>query len=270
MKLEHSSLCFAISDRRRAKIVSAIDVALAKNALSPTLAGSLAGQATFACTAVFGKVGRAAIKPLYQRQHNLEGSDALSSRLRCALESSSVTVVSAKPKRIHTGGSGRRPVHLLYTDAAGNGAIAAVLFLADRNRPYVCSCTIPMHWMRKLKARKNQIGIFEAIAVLMAIESLDHLVKESDLFIFVDNTQAQALLANGFGDDEDVCVVAAAFWERAAGGDVGVWFERVDSKSNWADGPTRPEEPQKSADLMALRPIRVTARLPVLSLFHEC
>ena len=86
---------------------------------------------------------------------------------------------------------------------------------------------------------------------------------------FVDNTQAQGVLTNGFGSDSDINAVVASFWEKAAEFDIGVWFERVDTDANWADGPSRPEDPRKSVELNTLRPMRVDAKIPDISFFKS-
>ena len=111
--------------------------------------------------------------------------------------------------------------------------------------------------------------MFEAMAVVVAVRSFANWLKGSDVFIFVDNTQAQGVLTNGFGPDEDINSVAAALWELAATFDLGVWFERVDTAANWADGPSRPENPSKSMYLNALSPMRVDASIPHLPFFDS-
>ena len=55
---------------RVAKVTHSIDIALATNLLTPPAAAELGGTTGFLSTTTFGRVGRAAAKPIYARQHN--------------------------------------------------------------------------------------------------------------------------------------------------------------------------------------------------------
>ena len=90
-----------------------------------------------------------------------------------------------------------------------------------------------------------------------------HLNAFCTFFLNIANLCSKVrFLPRGVGREADVSALAAAFWEEAAARDIGIWVERVDSGSNWADGPTRPDEPGKSRALMELRPRRVQERVP--------
>ena len=44
-----------------------------------------------------------------------------------------------------------------------------------------------------MKERKTQIGMYEALACNLALESFAEELRGSDMFLFVDNTEAQLL-----------------------------------------------------------------------------
>ena len=55
------------TERRSRQIRATIEEALSSNALSPEVAQKLAGRLSFLTQAVFGKLGRAALAPIYAR-----------------------------------------------------------------------------------------------------------------------------------------------------------------------------------------------------------
>ena len=156
-------LVLRTKDERRAKIAARIDEALRTDQLAPADAGSLAGTCTFMSTTTFGKVGRKDIKRLHQRQHSARGSDKLNPLLRRALLSLRRIVQVAKPRCVYDIGSGRSR-RVVYSDAQGAGGVGAVVFRGDDSAPLFCRWRVPARWIRQLRARKNQVEAFEALA----------------------------------------------------------------------------------------------------------
>ena len=78
----------APTDKRREKLFRLTQLHLDAEKISPTEAGSLAGKASFFDSSCAGRVGRAATKPLFARQHAPCGT---SSRLTPALRASLLT-----------------------------------------------------------------------------------------------------------------------------------------------------------------------------------
>ena len=123
-----SHLRACLPARRRTDLMNDIRQILAYNQLNPGQAAKLRGRLGFSQSLLFGKVGRALLQPLTQRQYSKATgrgrplSDELSEALRWwlgALECApprSIPYVIVKPV-------------LVYTDACGAGHISAVLFV---------------------------------------------------------------------------------------------------------------------------------------------
>jgi len=167
-----------------------------------------------------------------------------------------------------------RPRRVLYTDASGAGFICGVLFTEGPRHPKVFSLRIPSKVRRALFARRNQIALFEVIAAVVALYMFEPWLSDTEVVLFEDNQAAEGFLRNGFarGVAQDASRLAALWWERCLRMRVSPWIEWVPSGLNVSDGPTRPDEPLKSAELLALQPewLRKTDFPPqVLAVIHE-
>ena len=208
-----------------------------KDPLSPTFAGELAGKASFASQGVFRNNGRAHLRLVYQRQRSTGSSITLGEPLRKALIALREVIRHGRPRRIHSALG--RGSHVVYTDADGRGGVGGVLFRQGHARPLFFRWRVPQSWHARMKPRKTQIEVYEAIATVVALYTFAPYVEGSDLWLFVDNTGAQAAITKGVGGEDDVNAIASAFWTQAAAEDLGIWVERVDSESNPADVPSR-------------------------------
>ena len=107
----------APTERRRAKLAQLAQKHLDSSKLSPTDAGSFAGKAGFFATTCVGRVGRAATKPLFARQHaTLHHAARLSPALRAPLRTFLRLAKDAIPRSVPLDTS-FQPVPLVYADA---------------------------------------------------------------------------------------------------------------------------------------------------------
>ena len=83
-------------DKLRARALSQ----LAAGSLTPTDARCLAGKATFFDTSCMGRVGRAATKALYARQHDHHANASLTTALRASLETIVRLSETARPRTV--------------------------------------------------------------------------------------------------------------------------------------------------------------------------
>jgi hypothetical protein len=112
------SLTVSPGEKRLHKISQAISQHLSSGTLSPDEAGTLAGRLNFACSWVFGFVGKALLKPLYTRQHRVgQGSDLLNPPLRVALECLARLIPALKPRVFPLKRGPSEPLCVLYADA---------------------------------------------------------------------------------------------------------------------------------------------------------
>ena len=104
---------------RRHKLRSLCQKYLVPNTLSPTDAGSLAGKATFFNTSCTGRVGSAAVSPVYARHHAGHHVTTLTDSLRAALVTIARIATNALPRTLPLS-TDWRPVPLVYADAFFN------------------------------------------------------------------------------------------------------------------------------------------------------
>ena len=243
------------SDRRKAGILALVGEALRSGRLRPRVAGELAGKFAFACTALYGRVGRAALKPVYERQHAKvhfsANSHTISQQLRAALLCIQGIVHSSPPRVVLPSFFGSRPSTLAYTDGQGEGWIAAVIFPRPPLQPAYAAMQLPEDLCR-LFAPRNPIEQIETAAVLLLFEIFAAELRDTDVRLFVDNVAAQGSLVRGFSRSLSQAVLCGAVWTRAALARVGLWVDRVESAANVADIPTRPAQRERFALLRSL------------------
>jgi len=243
-----------VSQRRLESLLGLIAGVRAAGALLPGTAGRLVGKLQFACSGMFGKVGRAALQPLYSRQRARRGSAALSRSLLAALDFFA-SLLGDPPARLLPAPGAPRPPAVLYTDGNGAACIGAVLF--ERGEPpSVLSCRVPPGVMGLLLPRKQQNALIELIAVVVAFEVFAADLKGRDVILMVDNQTAEGTVRNGYARrvSADACALASLLWLRCAALKVNLFVQCVSSEENIADGPSRPDEPDKSRALASLAP----------------
>ena len=64
-------------------------------------------------------------------------------------------------------------------------------------------------------------------------------MRKRRVILFVDNDSAASCLVRGFSPKQDTCSLVGQFWLAASESEVEVYIDRVESKSNIADGPSR-------------------------------
>jgi len=87
---------------RVTKVIQSIDTALATNVLKPPVAARMAGKCSYLSTTTYGRVGRAATKPVYARQHCEHRRHQKHYRLTHALKAALLTIrqmlLTSKPR----------------------------------------------------------------------------------------------------------------------------------------------------------------------------
>ena len=264
--------------RRLESLRALVGRALADNSLRPSVAGEIAGKFGFACTAIYGRVGRACLKPVYERQHvstdstvnrgapgELESksraTNALTPRLRAALLCIWKILEFPQPRVVLPSFMGSRRSCVAYTDGQGAGFIAAVLFPGVPHAPAYCSLKLPEELLTRF-GQQNCIQQIETCAVILLFEVFKHELSDCDLRLFCDNIAEQGALIKGFSKSPTQAALCGGVWVRAAASRVGLWIDRVRSKSNIDDIPTRPDLKERFA---VLRSLSIRCRVPPYS-----
>ena len=231
-------LHWALTSERTEEWCSSIQCALQEGMLTTGAASKLAGRLLFASSRVFGKAGRAAIRPILWRQQG-RGAETLSRRLRSSLLWWLSLLRGAPARRLHhTIAHAATPDVLLYTDAEGAGGVGVTVYWCHQNRWEYAAGLVPRRWRRPLRRRETQINAFELLAMLTAWETWGEALCHQRVVCFVDNTAALNILLKGWSPLIDLNWVAGRIWLRTAVTQASVVWQWVPSLSNPADAPS--------------------------------
>ena len=78
------------------------------------------------------------------------------------------------------------------------------------------------------------------VAALMGLLTFEPELRGKVVVVWIDNTAAERIFFRGSGRCADHNRIAHQLWSWAFQNNVGLWFNRVQSEDNIADGPTRP------------------------------
>ena len=79
----------------------------------------------------------------------------------------------------------------------------------------------------------------ELLPALIAMQTWGNNLKNKKVILFVDNDAARHALVKGRSTNAASDEILITFWEIVAEHEIQIWVERVPSKSNPADGPSR-------------------------------
>ena len=213
--------------------------ALQTNQLSSTEASKLHGRLNFGSQRVFGRVGRAALRPICFRQTQ-HSTLQLGEHLRSALIWWA-RFLDSWPRTIRTVADlgNKEADYILYTDAEGQGGVGAVLVHGQSEEVLFCKGMIPKHLVKKLQRRRTQINLFELLAVWAAVRTFRHWLQGKSTVLFIDNQSALNMCIKGHSPCQDANLVLHELWLDMATSEISCDFHYVESKCNLADAPSR-------------------------------
>ena len=217
-----------------------IDGALGENCLPRGEAGRLAGRLSFAASNLFMRAGRAMLRPLFEQQYAPRPRAALGHLLRLALEWWRVVLSGRLHQTLPLDARESEVVHL-YCDARGvPPRVAAVLDTG-------CSLSYT-DWqpddeaMRVFSDRRDaQIMGLELMAVVVGLATFGPACAGKMVTVWTDNAGGEGALRAGGAAAEDHNLLTHFAWLLGIQHQFGIWVERVDTKSNVADLPSREE-----------------------------
>eukprot|EP00392_Amoebophrya_sp_AT5.2_P018980 g19652.t1 len=201
---------------------------LESNCLRPDAAESLAGALNFCASSSFGRLGRAFLVPVYGRAHCVNRGGQLGDRLRRSLQWFETNLANFR----HTVTTRANPPPvIIYTDACGAGLLGAVLFDGET--------AVAGSWWSADRHGDRTIEYFEMEAVVVALKNFADRIRGRRVLIFIDNESAQGAVTKGHSTDNCVADLIHEIWSTALALGLDIWFERVISALNVADGPSR-------------------------------
>lgn len=229
---------------RVAKLQASIDGILESNAITSSEAASLLGKFGFLASKLFGKVGRCAALALRARQHSNSESCELSPAVITSLRLMHLFAGSAPAREVRL--KAPLPPFILYSDAsdvperARRYGVGAVL-VDQRTLPrlFHFALAVPQSTVDRWLPKKTFMGQLEIYAGPVALYTWAAQLSGQHLLHFVDNDSASACLVRGYSPKADSCELVGLYWLSAARHWVASYIDRVESKSNLSDGPSR-------------------------------
>ena len=144
-------------------------------------------------------------------------------------------VASPKPKR---------PERVVYTDAAGKSQIIAAViidpttFLESKTINKVRATRTGRRWKETFEDTSYIYGL-EMLAILAILMTEGEDLRGRSVTFYIDNNNALTALIKNSATPTAIQALTALIWHRIRELDIFPWFERVPSKRNIADLPTR-------------------------------
>eukprot|EP00435_Cladocopium_sp_Y103_P066764 s364_g29.t1 len=265
--MEEKKLLVESKPTRKQNFSLLVNKILQDDFLPPSLAASVVGKFGFLCTTLFGKVGRCCSGPLRQRQYAQTNQTSLDPTLRSCLKLM-LKILELSPPRTVTFDRSSPPT-ILYTDASDvpersdRFVVCGVLILpSPRFRILYFSWIVPPALVDRWLPKQTYMGQLELLACPVALSTWSKELTNTRLLHFIDNDSAAATLVKGYSQKRDSVEIIDEYWQLAARHCIDPYIDRVESKSNVSDGPSR-------LDFDSLQPLGAFCTKPVTDfLFH--
>jgi hypothetical protein len=223
-------ISLSVSESRKEKLTGALDFC------SSDTARRLAGKLQFTLSWTFGRVGRAALQPLYARSHepvrHKHRTDLALLRALLFL----TNVVRLMPPVEYEIDKPFRPTILVWSDAMwepsapvpaqGGFVILIPGEHGEQDRAIFSSHVTPMDVLRAFVRGKQQyIGQLEILYAQCVYTSCPRTFRDRNVIHFVDNTSAVAGLVKGYAAPIDSARIVNAFHAYNVGIRARVYFE---------------------------------------------
>jgi hypothetical protein len=252
-KAEEGILEMDVSTNRRDKIKEIVEETIKSGTLASGLASSLFGKARFMLSPCFGSVGKAALQPIMQREHEPYMS-GFTPDLLDSLEFISFLTDNLPPTQLPLLPDTSPPV-IIFTDAEGKkrkgkkaptGHIGFVVIHPKFGRCHSYA-PIPKEMVslfEALKKKETYIAQFELVAAIVPLISLpDKWLRGYPVELWIDNAGAIGAILKGYSGKADCARIVNMFhFAVAKSGITSLWTDYVPSESNPADVPSRYHE----------------------------
>ena len=245
-----SAMQLEIKADRKEEIANEIDAILASGLLDPGSAGKLKGKLMFGSSQLWGKVGRAFLRVISERQYlrfPVGHEFKLDPALKKALNHWRRLVLHGPPRPIETV-SEKLVDAVVFTDGftpdprsnqREPDRVGAVLFDRRIGRPRQFTAVIPERVKKRWLQRATQIVPVEMIAAVLALETFADRLRGADILLLIDSEAVKGSLIKGYSSREDLCELISVFWDLAFQLRVRVFIDRISTDANPADWPSR-------------------------------
>ena len=240
------AMCLRIKSSRKEELQDEIDSIISSSLLSPGQAGKLRGKLMFGASQLWGKIGRAFLRSLSERQYIRNPRSDLNTALIKSLEHWKWLIQHGPPRPIMSA-QAQKADAVIFTDGSfpdgSEGSplkpwIGGVLFKIGC-QPLQFGCEVPQSLIDRWLPRKSQIAMVEMFATLVALETFREQISDSSPLLFVDSESVQGALVKGYSAREDLCELVGSFWKLALDVKVNLYIDRISTDANPADPPSR-------------------------------
>jgi hypothetical protein len=222
------------------KVVASIREALAEHRLTSGQAAKLYGRTGFLSEGSFGRVGRAGLARLKERQLCSDKTTTITAELGAALDFI-MDVISMSPKRtVHVGNIRHRRFVAASDAAQDNGGRPSGGFLVETNggvrRGALVYCT---PCLRLWSPEGTKIAQLELLQIVAGLTIMPEVFRDASGVWFIDNLAALYSLVKGRSDSPELDHMASIAHSLLFGLNCCMFFEWIESKSNWADSLSR-------------------------------
>ena len=246
---ELEKMVLLIKESRKSELLEEIDRILETNVLDPGSAGKLKGKLMFGASQLWGKLGRAFLRSISERQYARTSNDsfALDEALRRSLRHWKGLIKDGPPRPIDLRSSKLSDV-VIFTDGftpdpRKNEKLAervgAVIFDRRMLSPLQFSEIVPKHVIKRWIPRKTQIVPVEMVAPILALETFKDRLVGTDVIVLIDSEAVEAALIKGYSSKEDLCDLISVFWDLVFEVRARVFIDRIATDANPADWPSR-------------------------------
>ena len=243
---EQRRLLIQPKETRKVNTLKLIDRILQDDFLPPSLAASLSGKFMFLCSTMFGKVGRCCTGAVRARQYSSSADCTLNQALRVSLSLMKLFIQQASPREFNF--LPGHPPLILYTDASdvpdrvgSRSVLGAVLYNPSDQVLQYTSMVVPESLVQLWDPKQTYMAQLEILACPLALATWPSILKQRQVLHFIDNDAAAASIVRGYSPKADSSPLVGEYWLRASKANLDIYVDRVESKSNLADGPSRLE-----------------------------
>ena len=218
----------------------------------------LIGKLVYAQTSVFGRFGRAMLKPLYTKLRAHPYTEVISPCEAGVPEWWAASIRSSVPRAVELHPT--TPDVIIYTDAATSTRILAAVAIEPSTYSALGSFSALLSevadpvW-ETIFCETTLIYGLELLAVVATIFALKDFLRGKNVTFYVDNPNTKDAMVKGFSLTKVINILIQIFWAFAQSSGARFWFEQVPSNRNIADLPTRLEKLPAKTEFSSSFPI---------------
>ena len=248
--LPHADAFITITADRAKALRNELKAILKDNFLTSGHAARVHGRLGFAATQLYGRLGRAKLRPFVRRQYE-SGRTTVNIQMESALKWWLKELCHIRPRQVPRSLATRTTI-VSYSDGEGAGACVGVALWDPRlPRPLAGILTVPANIRELWRDQKeistiagsdqgfNDIFEIEAIGPLLLLHDFCKVFTDCLWIHFIDNSAALACLVRGSSSVQSGDRIVGHTWSLVHMLRVCPWFDRVESKANPVDGLSR-------------------------------